>query len=377
MPYRKLTIVFFILLLLAYGVVQYGKTVEPLSQDNLKIRAAQKTEEAYYLMAKKELSPNKSGLNAHDLIGLDYSGITTTLGNLNAKKTSVNPNFAAVIIDMLEACDLQAGDKIAINLSGSFPALDVAAIIAVETMGLDPIILSSIGSSTYGGNDPDWTYQDMEHMLYEAEIIKHKSLLVSPGGDGDIGSNMDPVVLKDVMDRLEKLGYRMYQESDLKKNMDYRMKLYEQSKVFINVGGNMVSQNDSDLGYFWEYGLIRPEIKLNYADNGLIGKFLGDGKPVIQMLNIMEIATEYGMPIAPNQVQKVGVGPVYNRITFSKMSVYIGISIFIMGAGIYGYSRKRYSYKKLIENVDQDADAGYAATNSCIKFTANHQRTQS
>ena len=39
-------------------------------------------------------------INRTGMIGLDYSFITTTVGNLEAKRTSTNPNMAAVVVDM-------------------------------------------------------------------------------------------------------------------------------------------------------------------------------------------------------------------------------------------------------------------------------------
>jgi poly-gamma-glutamate system protein len=44
------------------------------------------------------------------MIGDRYTVITTTLGNLQSKKTSVNPNFAAVIIDMFKEAGIKPGD---------------------------------------------------------------------------------------------------------------------------------------------------------------------------------------------------------------------------------------------------------------------------
>ena len=66
--------------------------------------------------------PNKTGL-----IGAEYTEITTTLGPLEVKRSTTNPDFAALMIELFSEADLEAGDLIAVGASGSFPALAIAA----------------------------------------------------------------------------------------------------------------------------------------------------------------------------------------------------------------------------------------------------------
>ena len=59
--------------------------------------------------------PNETGI-----IGKDYTDLTTTLGSLSSKRTSTNPNFAGVIVEMLSKAGVKAGDGVAISFSASF-----------------------------------------------------------------------------------------------------------------------------------------------------------------------------------------------------------------------------------------------------------------
>jgi poly-gamma-glutamate system protein len=47
------------------------------------------------------------------MIGLATSPITSTTGYLKVKQTTVNPNWAAVLVDMLKRAGVKEGDAIA------------------------------------------------------------------------------------------------------------------------------------------------------------------------------------------------------------------------------------------------------------------------
>ncbi len=49
------------------------------------------------------LDPNHTGL-----IGLEYSGMVTTLGDVEAKRSTTNPNVAGAIVQMLEDAGVAA-----------------------------------------------------------------------------------------------------------------------------------------------------------------------------------------------------------------------------------------------------------------------------
>jgi poly-gamma-glutamate system protein len=81
--------------------------------------------------------PNFTGL-----IGLEYTDVTTDRGLLEAKLTTTNPNFAAVVVDMLKEAGLSKGDLVAIGLTGSMPAMNLAVLAAIEDLELKNIIIA-------------------------------------------------------------------------------------------------------------------------------------------------------------------------------------------------------------------------------------------
>ena len=95
------------------------------------------------------------------MIGQDITQITTDRGYIDSKLTSMNPNFAAVIVEMLKEADVKNNDVVAISFTGSLPGLNIAVMAAIQTLKLKPIIITSVGASNSGANDPYFTWLDM------------------------------------------------------------------------------------------------------------------------------------------------------------------------------------------------------------------------
>ena len=60
---------------------------------------------------------------------------------------------------------------VAVGLSGSFPAMNVAVYSALYELGVEPIIISSTAASQWGANDPNFTWLDMEAVLRKADVF--------------------------------------------------------------------------------------------------------------------------------------------------------------------------------------------------------------
>lgn len=311
------------------------------------------------------------------LIGLEWSGITTTLGQLESKRTTVNPDFAALLVKLFKEAGLQKGDYIAANCSSSFPALNLAFIAAADTLELRTIMVTSVGASMYGGNREDFTYLDMEQYLYEQHLIQNKTVAYSLGGAGDIGKDFEPEVIGRIQERLDSYGLRFFYEADFEKNLAKRYAFYtdaalltvtqndasqndgaqnaavrnnvpphdagwkpqaylgttvspHQIKAFINIGGNLLS-----LG---EYNDIIDTEKVRLPDStpittGLVGMFLQAGTPVFYLLNIKRITLYYQLPFDPITLPEIGTTPIYYH-SRQHIKQYVILGIFL--AALYG-----------------------------------------
>lgn len=234
------------------------------------------------------------------LLGEEYTLITTTLGPYKAKILSQHPDFAAVAVDMLTTAGIKAGDRVAVNLSGSFPALNIAVIAAVDAIGARPVITSSVGSSTWGANRPDYTWLDMEKIIFEKKIWPWRSSAVSLGGEGDNGGGIFPEGKQLAEQALGRSGVPRLESQNLNDAIERRIEIYRENtgalpKALINVGGNHVV-----FGQMGHAAPLRQGLTNNYRPSlstvdGLAEKFIQSGRPVIHFINIARLAAQYGI----------------------------------------------------------------------------------
>jgi len=259
------------------------------------------------------LDPFQTGL-----IGDEITPLTTTLGNLEAKQTALNPDFAALILRWLWELDIQIGETLGLQLSGSFPSLNIAAIIACDVMQLNPIISSSIGSSSFGANLPEFTYLDMEKRLYEEGVIQHCSSIVTPGGNNDdkilLWENSDSLIDKVI----ERTGYPLLHPSTLDKAIQKKWQLFHSAgivKGFINVGGNHSSIGNCSHSATFPMGLVRKMQACQDPNRGLLMYFFEQRKPVIHLLNIRSLAIQANLPLTPNLSDSAGNSDIYFKVS--------------------------------------------------------------
>ena len=313
-----------------------------------KILAAKRTQESFSLIKEKRLKQGwiidkNSDLNETGMIGLRWSGMTTTLGALEAKRTALNPDFSALAVSLLKDCGAKKGDKIALNFSGSFPALNIAVLQAIDVLELNPVAISSLGASMWGANDPNWTYLDMERLLVTEKSLAKGSTAFSLGGADDIGQDMDTNIRQVLQQKLEAFqseGGTVIHEPELSKNIERRIALYEKGGMpvcFINVGGNLASTGLSTENSKHKHGFIRPNDFANQKIGGLIGHFLSKEIPVIQFLDIKALALATGLPFDPVPLPEPGEGNLYWENTPNKayLLVLLGIALGLL----YGYIR--------------------------------------
>ena len=287
------------------------------------------------------------------MIGAEYTAITTTIGNIDSKTTSLDPNFAAVYIKMFSELALKEGDEVVINISGSFPMLDISCIIAMEEYGLKPFIMASVGASSYGATNPAFTIFDMLEYLYEQKVINSRIDVVSLGGSSDVGENFgESNDYKDrelIIERINKSGVTFLYEKDFDKNIEKRLNLikdkFKDVKLFINVGGNSVGIGINENAYYTANGIIKAskykKTNLTKHGEGLLEKFLSSGVDVIQMLNLKYIASEYGLKYGFTTLPEVGEGDSYYEISYNL--TYPIITIIAVIAFLIYYKKKKSS----------------------------------
>ncbi len=255
----------------------------------------------------KGLDPNRTGL-----IGPDFTSLTTTLGDLEAKRTTTNPGMAALIVHLLSEAGVTAGDTVAVGCSASFPALMIASLAAVEAMGVHPVTIISLGASSYGATDDEFNLLDIYLVLRKEGVLGVPIAAVSLGGKRDAGEDFEPETREKLFRQIEESGIPLIHEPDLRMNVEKRMGVYLGGgaaggiAAFINVGGS-----DANIGTSPQVLRLSPGLNLDPPippedEQGMIFEFAARGVPVIHLLYIKGLALKYGLPWDPVPLPESG-----------------------------------------------------------------------
>lgn len=252
-------------------------------------------------MEKGIVSDANSNVPNNHLIGDDFTSITTTLGSLSAKEVSTNPDFAALMVRLLKEAGLKPGDKVGLVLSGSFPALAISTLAAIQILELEAIVMSSLGASTYGANQEKATWIDMEGWLAEDAGLKYVSHVVSRGAENDIGEGLTDEGIEILNEAVSRNHSELYLPEKLTESIHYKLEIFlsENVAILINIGGNQSALGGCSHSASLPNGFHR-ELKLcNDPNRGLVQEMNAKGIPVINLLNIKDLAYPYGIDLLP------------------------------------------------------------------------------
>ncbi len=287
--------------------------------------------------------------NETALIGQEYTLITTDRGNIESKLSSTNPNFAAAIVDMFLEAGLKKNDVIAIGYTGSFPGLNIAVLAAVEVLGLKPLIITSVGASNFGANDPYFTWLDMEKYLYEKGVFSNRSIAASIGGGVDIGRGLSPEGRRLIVDAIERNNVEFINEKYLEKSIATRMSLYnkyadgKKIKAYVNVGGGIASLGSTVNGKIIQSGLSKVLNLQNYPVRGVIVQMAQKKIPIIHLLNISNLLQQYGLPNSPEPLPNPGEGEIFAQQKYDvTLTFFVALLLAAALIAVYIIDRKRH-----------------------------------
>ena len=329
-----------IILLVGLLLIEQNKFVQPTSYYTEQIQAAQLMKSSLEAIKEERLKRNiplDVGLdpNQTGIIGKEYTQLTTTLGNLDAKRTSTNPAFAALLMKYFKEVNLKKGDVIAIGASGSFPALIVATLSAARVLELEPLLIYSVGSSEYGANIPGFTFVQMLDSLNKKNILPYSLLAVSMGGYLDQAKGMFyPDSQKTIQHIAQVSGVYFINTDSVEENIQQRMQIYrtvsngKPIKAFVNIGGATPNYGNTNASITYPNGLVIDGPKIpGHPERGLIFEYQNLGIPIIHLLNIRDLAVKNGLPIDPIPLPEIGEGGVYWRIAYNKYIIILVIGI--------------------------------------------------
>jgi len=253
------------------------------------------------------------------LIGHEYSLITTDRGSHAQKSRALDPNIAGVFVHLLKRAGVGEGDLVAIGCTGAFPLMNAAAIISVEAVGATPVAITSVGASTWGANDPELTWLDMERVLFDEGIIAHRSVAASRGGGADNGKGLSVEGRRLLDEAIERSGAVRIVEPTLDQSIDRRMEIYDEHAdgkdyaCYFNVGGGLASLGSSQVGKLLRPGLTRHTEARNFPRRGALVRMGLRGAPVVHVPRADELIERYGLAEQTAPRPEVGTGGVFYR----------------------------------------------------------------
>jgi poly-gamma-glutamate system protein len=259
--------------------------------------------------------------NGTGIIGDEFSPLTTSLGDVEAKRTSANPAFAAVVVKYFHEAGLSRGDVVAVGASGSFPAFLLATLCASRVLELEPLVIYSIGSSMYGANLPGFTFVDMLAGLRADGLLPYTLTAVSPGGRRDSGTGVlfdeDGTTLRA---EAQRSGLPIVDAPTLDGSIQRRLRVYDEAsrgkpiRCFVNTGGAVASFGGTDASLEVPNGLVlRFAAVPDSPARGLLFEFAARQIPVVHMLFVRGLARDNHLPYDPVPFPPIGEGGVYGH----------------------------------------------------------------
>jgi poly-gamma-glutamate system protein len=260
------------------------------------------------------LDPNGTGI-----VGDEFSPLTTSVGDVEAKRTAANPAFAAVMVGYFRRAGLREGDVVAVGASGSFPAFALATLSAARALGLRPVVVYSVGASMYGANLPGFTLVDMLSRLRGDLVLPYHLAAVSPGGSADTGGG---VLFDESGETLRaetrRSGLPLVRGATLAARIRDRLRIYDEGgagrpvRCFVNIGGSAASFGSTNASLSLPNGLVfQPPIVPASPTRGVAFEYAARGVPVVHLLFVKGLARDNGLPWDPVPFPKVGEGKTY------------------------------------------------------------------
>lgn len=269
------------------------------------------------------------------LIGVAMSEVTSNTGNLLAKQTTINPNWAAVAVQLLREAGVQEGDAVAVGLSGSFPGMNISLYAAMMALHLDPIVISSVTSSQWGANHPKFLWLDMERTLNEKKVFPFRSVAASLGGAEDRAASLSEEGLESLRravarSKLPFIDPENYAESVVERMAIYRDRAGDKPiRAYINVGGGTSSVGTRRSKFAFQPGINRRTPPRAALIDSVMARFLDEGIPVIHFLQVNRLAHRYGLPVSPQVRPPVGTGQVFLQRRYNPWLVLGALSLVI------------------------------------------------
>ena len=344
--YETKLLAVFILAVLSFFSIELFFTSSKERSDLSKMKEAVSLTETWFNKIdrmksdRKIFSDAETNIKYSSLIGNEFTNTTTTLGSLEAKEISTNPEFAALIVKYLTDSKIDSSKKVGVIISGSFPALAISSLAAIQTLQAKAIIFSSLGASMFGANQFGSTWIDIETYLIKNGGLKYSSTLVTLGAEDDNGGGLSEEGIRSLLTTAANYKVDVYIPNSIKVSIDKKVKILLKEKIdlLINIGGNQTSLGACVHSLNIPNGLHNKLKICSDEDRGIIMRLNEKGVPFINLLNIKNLAIENDISTNPSVVLS---GLIYRERKYEKFPA--AFSIIVLSGLLFLVRKKRQS----------------------------------
>jgi poly-gamma-glutamate system protein len=288
------------------GIVGPGTVRRPHPARQAIVAALDRTTGAFAVVdsikrAENVPFPADSSVRWRALLGQDYTPMTTTLGSLAAKEVATNPAWAGVVARSLIDTGVAVGDTVGVMASGSFPSLALATIAAVEAIGAEPLVMVSLGASSYGANVREATLLDILRWARESGMIRSTPELVTTGGEEDCGRDLDEEGHAWMRAAAQRNGCRLEVAPSLAEAVSRRTARLRRAApgAVVNIGGSQVALGSCAHAPVLPVGAWSGAPRCECPEGGVLVRLAREGVSIMHLLDIRSLAARYGLDYEP------------------------------------------------------------------------------
>ena len=196
-------------------------------------------------------------------------------------------------------------------------------IAAVEALGLKPVVVSSLGSSMFGANDPEFGWLDMESTVRDTGVWRVRTAAVVLGGESATAESLSGTGRDMLLRAAHRNGYEPIVANDLAELKRSVLKTVNDAApegltAVINVGGSVLGIGTCLDAYGIASGIITRKIPCDRGVSGLVHDFAARNVPVLHLLYIKRLALDWGLPYDPVPLPDIGENKrIYGRMPLS------------------------------------------------------------
>jgi poly-gamma-glutamate system protein len=209
-------------------------------------------------------------------------------------------------------------------------------------MGLRTSLIASVTSSSWGANDPDYTYPDMHSSLIKGGLLKQGIIASSVGGNDDLGKTLSAEGRHLAIAAIDRNNLKVISERSLSESIGKRLALFKRQEslagpviAFVNIGGGIASLGSARNSATLPSGVMA-DIKLRqFPDKqGVMFEMAVRGTKVINFLNINHLFDRYKLPEDPVPLPHPGTGELFYKLKYDYL--YVAISLLTLVSALIG-----------------------------------------